>query len=314
VPIVNASITGQRSPLLESVIRQYPNTLFVVAAGNDGVNNDVPAVAKYPCALPHANVICVGASDNRDRRADFSNWGEATVDLFAPGVGILSTYTGPHGSYNILSGTSMATPHVAGAAALALAARPEARAADLRAALLGSVDVKPTLSGRAVTGGRLNASAAIDAILRNPLQPAVATGPAPIATSTPTPPGKPVPPVPTAPPTRPAPTPQAPKPTAEPPAPATLTHLKVTGSLTTRSGKVRVRFKLNRPASVRFTITRRGAKKPLDSWTKRGRAGVNTLTLTRRLPTRRTLKRGTYTLTVGLGAAARSPSRKLRVR
>ena len=82
------------------------------------------------------------------RSPSFSNYGDVAVDLFAPGVDIISTYNSSPSAYAYLDGTSMASPHVAGAAALALAARPGASTAFLRHALLSSVDAKPRLAGQ----------------------------------------------------------------------------------------------------------------------------------------------------------------------
>ena len=75
-----------------------------------------------PCALPAINVLCVGASDEYDRKASFSNYGSSNVDVFAPGTAILSTYLSP--AYQYLQGTSMASPNTAAVAALVLSARP----------------------------------------------------------------------------------------------------------------------------------------------------------------------------------------------
>ena len=295
VPIVNASFGGPYSATVEHAIAAHPGTLYVASAGNDHANADVAANA-YPCALALANVVCVGASDDRDQPAGFSNFGAASVDLFAPGVGILSTWIGSPATYATVSGTSMAAPHVAGAAALVEAARPGSRTADLRAALLSSVDVKPALSGLAVTGGRLNADAAVGAIL--------GAGPTPSPTPTPPPVATPAPAAPAA---TPAPTPIA------TPAPATLVNLRIGGSLRTRKGRLRVTFSLSRAASVRFTVTRRGSRRPLAGWSSRGHAGANRVTLSRRLPTRRTLKPGSYTLAVDLDRVAKT-STLFRVR
>jgi hypothetical protein len=126
--------------------------LFVVAAGNDNSNNDV--VIQYPCNSEVANVLCVAATDFNDDRASFSNDGKVNVDLGAPGVNIASTFPGNY--YVYASGTSMATPHVAGAAALTLSQDPTLSTAKLKRLLLGSVDPVTSLTNVTVTGGRLN--------------------------------------------------------------------------------------------------------------------------------------------------------------
>src|SRR4051794_33980727 len=92
VPIVNASLDGGYASAVESVIKRHPNTLFVIAAGNHNADNDDPATADFPCAMPEDNIVCVGATDQADRRASFSNYGATSVDLFAPGVNIVSTW------------------------------------------------------------------------------------------------------------------------------------------------------------------------------------------------------------------------------
>jgi subtilisin family serine protease len=156
--IVNVSLGGEGdAPLIEDAIEAHPNTLFVIAAGNDGRDNDV--VHTYPCDLDDANIICVGASTNEDTRADFSNYSDESVDLFAPGDWIVSTYLG--GGYQFIGGTSMAAPHVAATAALALEANPLLTTAQLKGALLNTAEPKPAFAGRSVTGGRLNAAIAV---------------------------------------------------------------------------------------------------------------------------------------------------------
>jgi thermitase len=153
--VVNASLGGEGpSQTLSNAIGMHPNTLYVTAAGNDG--RDARLVS--PCNVPQPNVICVGASDYNDQRARFSNYGATSVDLFAPGVDISSTW--PSNAYVFLDGTSMAAPHVSGEAALLLGARPSLATQQLKDLIMASVDSRPVLSGLAVTGGRANAGAA----------------------------------------------------------------------------------------------------------------------------------------------------------
>ena len=130
--------------------------LFVASAGNDGTNNDV--TPRYPSSYNVPNVIAVAATDNRDLLAPFSNYGPTSVHLAAPGSNILSTTPGD--LYQYLSGTSMAVPHVSGTAALVLSRCPM-DTATLKSTLLSTVDAIPVLTGKVLTGGRLNANAAI---------------------------------------------------------------------------------------------------------------------------------------------------------
>jgi subtilisin family serine protease len=127
--------------------------LCVAAAGNSGRNNDTSP--QYPSSYDASGLLAVAATDNRDNLASFSNYGATSVDLAAPGVSILSTY--PNNRYVSLSGTSMATPHVAGVAALAWSVAPNATVAEIKNAILGGVDRIAGLSGKVATGGRLNA-------------------------------------------------------------------------------------------------------------------------------------------------------------
>jgi len=146
---------GGYSSALASAIQASCNAdiLFVAAAGNSGSNND--AMAQYPANYTSANVISVAAVDGADRLASFSSYGATTVDIAAPGVTIYSTT--PGNTYSYYSGTSMATPHVAGVAALAFAAAPNATMAEVRDAIFQGADPVAALSGKMVTGGTLNA-------------------------------------------------------------------------------------------------------------------------------------------------------------
>ncbi len=132
--------------------------LFVAAAGNAGSNND--STPSYPASYDIPNVVAVAATDHNDGLASFSNYGLTSVDLGAPGVNILSTT--PGNTYSVFSGTSMATPHVAGAAALVLSANGTLSTAELKDALMNSGDAKPSLNGKTVSGKRLNVASAVD--------------------------------------------------------------------------------------------------------------------------------------------------------
>ena len=140
--------------------------LNIFAAGNDNQNVDsFPAGGNpapgYPARYTSPSVIGVAASTSTDARAGFSNYGVTSIDLAAPGSGVLSTYASSDTSYTTLSGTSMATPHVAGAAALLSAYNPNLSVASLKATLLNTVDVLPAWNGLVKTGGRLNIARAL---------------------------------------------------------------------------------------------------------------------------------------------------------
>ncbi|HQP50210.1 MAG TPA: S8 family serine peptidase, partial [Spirochaetota bacterium] len=124
----------------------------VIAAGNNGTNND--AAPFYPASYSSENIISVGASTPGDINAYFSNYGMESVDVFAPGTGILSTF--PGGGYRYLDGTSMAAPHVTGAVAMYLASDSEITPASLRNIVMSSSDKIDAFAGKCVSGGRLN--------------------------------------------------------------------------------------------------------------------------------------------------------------
>jgi hypothetical protein len=149
---------GYSQALYDAIERNLNGNIgFVAAAGNSNTDNDTNPM--YPASYNLSGIISVGASTSGDTKASFSNVGVTTVDLFAPGVGIWSTLPVNHQpGYGSYSGTSMATPHVSGAAALYKAVHPAATWADIRNAILNSVDVLPSFAGLCVTGGRLNVS------------------------------------------------------------------------------------------------------------------------------------------------------------
>ncbi len=154
---------GYSQALRDAIARADANGhIFLAAAGNggaDGVGDDNDASPQYPANFDVPNVVSVAATDDADRLASFSNFGATTVDLAAPGVGILSTL--PGNSYGRYSGTSMATPHVAGVAALIKSRNPGLDDAQVKAQLLQYVDKKASLQGKVATNGRLNALRAV---------------------------------------------------------------------------------------------------------------------------------------------------------
>jgi subtilisin family serine protease len=135
------------------------NILFIAAAGNSSTNND--ATASYPSGYNSSNIIAVASITSSGALSSFSQYGASTVDIGAPGSSVLSTV--PKSSsgkvisgYATYSGTSMATPHVTGAVALYASINPGATAAQIKSAILNAATATSSLSGKCVTGGRLN--------------------------------------------------------------------------------------------------------------------------------------------------------------
>jgi subtilisin family serine protease len=191
--VVNASLSGTGpSQTMYSVIAAHPNTLFVVAAGNAGIDEDARSASQrdYPCAYDLANVVCVAAVDSRGNLASFSNYGATSVDVAAPGVDIYSYVLGGH--LESWDGTSMATPFVAAAAELAIARTPSVTAPQLRDAILSTARPLSTLSGRTVSGGMIDADALVARVAGLPVQAAPVATAAQTAPATPTAPEQPV--------------------------------------------------------------------------------------------------------------------------
>jgi subtilisin family serine protease len=162
VRIISASWgSNARSRALEDVIRKAydEGILFVAAAGNDASDND--QTPHYPSSYNLGNVVSVAAINRNDQLTSFSNYGAKSVHVAAPGEEILSTWLNQ--SFAEKKGTSMATPFVAGVAALILSQNPTMSVDDLRAKILKSVDSVDSLRGKVSTGGRINAAKAVGA-------------------------------------------------------------------------------------------------------------------------------------------------------
>ncbi len=154
---------GGASSLLQDAIERAnaADILFIAAAGNSGANNDV--TASFPSNYPNSNIIAVAALTNTGALASYSQYGATTVDIAAPGSGIYSTVPlrskgktiGSYASYN---GTSMATPHVTGAAAMYAARHPGSSAAQIKAAILAAAVPTASVTGKVLTNGRLDVS------------------------------------------------------------------------------------------------------------------------------------------------------------
>jgi len=134
--------------------------LNVFAAGNNNGRN-IDTQPLYPASYNLPSILSVASSTSTDTRSSFSNIGPISVDLAAPGSSVYSTYNNSNSSYAALSGTSMATPHVAGAAALLSSFNPNLSAASLKATLMNTVDVLANWNGLVKTGGRLNVQRAL---------------------------------------------------------------------------------------------------------------------------------------------------------
>lgn len=138
--------------------------LVVAAAGNggaDGIGDNNNVTPQYPASYNLDNIISVAAINNDWNRASFSNYGSTSVDLAAPGVLTASCYNTNNTAYVYLDGTSMATPHVTGVAALVWTRNPTWTYSQVRSRIFSTVTPRANLSGVVATGGVLNANAAV---------------------------------------------------------------------------------------------------------------------------------------------------------
>lgn len=164
IPILNYSAAGTvYSTAVYTAIQNYSG-LFVCAASNENLDNDTNAI--YPANYNLDNIISVGASTQNDQKRSSSNYGSVNVDIFAPGQKIMSTI--PGGQYDTKGGTSMASPYVAGVAALLLSAYPNMTPIQIKNAILSHAEIVYDDSGNSVfgslclSGGRLNANMALN--------------------------------------------------------------------------------------------------------------------------------------------------------
>jgi subtilisin family serine protease len=156
---VDSSYDPNEPDALKELIAQggEQGFLFVAAAGNDSSNNDKKAT--LPASYDLDNIISVAATGTSDSLAFYSSYGLNTVDIAAPGSNVLSTWLGNRTQK--LSGTSMAAPVVAGAAALLKASHPNWTAVEIKTRLLETVDPVSSLKSKILSGGRLNVGRAI---------------------------------------------------------------------------------------------------------------------------------------------------------
>jgi subtilisin family serine protease/subtilisin-like proprotein convertase family protein len=165
--ILNNSWTGSgNSVTLEEAIAaaRSQGAIFVAAAGNSGANNDTNP--EYPASFPLDNIVSVGSTDNHDNLTPFSNYGPHSVALAAPGIGIYSTSS--YGGYASLSGTSASTPQVTGVLALVWGQHPNWTYTQVINQVLDTADKLPGLAGKLISGGRLDAAAAVGSVATPP--------------------------------------------------------------------------------------------------------------------------------------------------
>ena len=176
--IINASYGGPGfSQAQKAAMRraEAAGILFVAAAGNEASNND--QLPGYPASFDFPNVISVASLNRHNQLSDFSNIGINSVDIAAPGESIFSCWIDSDSDYKVISGTSMAAPHVAGVAALVLSRFPNIGIPELRGLLLNTATPVTPLAGQLATGGRINAYAAVNAVADGELETNITPAP-----------------------------------------------------------------------------------------------------------------------------------------
>lgn len=270
INIINCSFggTGWGSSsvnTIKSAMAAVPDMFFVIAAGNttsaSEANND--KVAVYPSQLTKDldNVISVANTTSSDELSSTSHYGATSVDIAAPGTVIYSTI--PTSSYGTMSGTSMATPMVASAVAVMRAVNPNISAKEIKETLCSSSDKLSALTGKVISGGRLNAYNAVKAIMPTPTPNPTATPtatPTTVPTATPSPTATPTVKPTTTPTTVPTPTlsPTA-TPTAAPtvtPMPTVLTNNKIECEI--KDNKLIVSLNFEEDDEVMYVAFRKG--------------------------------------------------------
>jgi subtilisin family serine protease len=319
-PVTDASLARATAAEWDAVFARHPETLYVVPAGNNSSDDDVAPV--YPCDADADNVICVGAHNEDDRIASFSNWGADSVDLFAPGDGIRSTFN--DNGDRTESGTSYAAPLVAAEGALLLSRVPSLSAAAVKDLILSTAHRTDFYGPKSVAGGRADAYAALQEAVRDTDHdgvqdvidqcPTVAAntpdGCAPVP-ATPTPTATPAPPVVSAPPAGGGSPPSGPAPPAGAPAPTAPRLVSFVATVAHQTATVKVRP--DRVARVTLRVERRVCKGGRCRWSRVLVKAITASTRGAKLRTHR-LKRGTYRVTARLAGATRPSTRTFRVR
>jgi subtilisin family serine protease len=157
----NSYGSSESSQAFRDAIAAYPEHMFVAAAGNSAANNDVSP--NYPSSYDLDNIIAVAAINSSGSLAYFSSYGRTSVDIAAPGVDITSTFKDGPSSYKTWSGTSMATPHVAGAVALLWGLDRNRPGSDVKDAILSGCRSNSALANLVLTSGDLDLAGAFAA-------------------------------------------------------------------------------------------------------------------------------------------------------